>query len=439
MLEGFTQPKLIGRMKEKMGELTDSRTGKNTQYKMEDAGMGAFSVFFTQCASFLEHQETLKKAKGKRNAESIFGVMHIPSANQIRNMLDPVTPEVLNGMYREIFNRLEKAEIIKGMRSFSNKVLIALDGTEYFSSKKIQCDKCSHRTLKNEEINHYHGVITPVIVQSGNEHVICLEPEFIIPQDGKEKQDCEIEAAKRWVRKHGAYYTSKGVILLGDDLFSRQPFCQLIKHTGLHFILVCKPDSHEMLYKTVKFLENNGTLSTYAVRGWNGKQGEIYTYRYANDLPLNGEPNAMLVNWCELTITDEETGAFVYRNAFVTDFDVLETTVEAIARDGRSRWKIENENNNVLKTKGYHLEHNFGHGSQFLASFFLSLNLLAFLFHTVLNLVDMRYKLLRQILRKRELFFHDINALLRYIVFNNWDHLLDFMITGLEIEIPSSA
>ena len=106
MLEGFTQPKLIGRMKEKMGELTDSRTGKNTQYKMEDAGMGAFSVFFTQCASFLEHQETLKKAKGKRNAESIFGVMHIPSANQIRNMLDPVTPEVLNGMYREIFNRL---------------------------------------------------------------------------------------------------------------------------------------------------------------------------------------------------------------------------------------------------------------------------------------------------------------------------------------------
>jgi len=147
----------------------------------------------------------------------------------------------------------------------------------------------------------------------------------------------------------------------------------------------------------------------------------------------------MLVNWCELTVTQEETGAFVYRNAFVTDFDVLETTVESIAQDGRSRWKIENENNNVLKTKGYHLEHNFGHGHQFLASFFLSLNLLAFLFHTVLHLVDIRYKLLRQILRKRKLFFHDINALLRYIVFNNWDHLLDFMITGLEIEIPSSA
>jgi len=75
MLEGLTQPKMIGRMKEKLGELTDSRTGQNTQYEMQDAGMGAFSVFFTQCASFLEHQETLKKAKGKSNAESIFGVI----------------------------------------------------------------------------------------------------------------------------------------------------------------------------------------------------------------------------------------------------------------------------------------------------------------------------------------------------------------------------
>ena len=35
---------------------------------------------------------------------------------------------------------------------------------------------------------------------------------------------------------------------------------------------------------------------------------------------------------------------------------------------GRARWKIENETFNVLKTNGYNLEHNFGHGSQTLAS-----------------------------------------------------------------------
>ena len=81
-------------------------------------------------------------------------------------------------------------------------------------------------------------------------------------------------------------------------------------------------------------------------------------------------------------------------------------------RDGRARWKVENENNNVLKTKGYHLEHNFGHGSQHLASVLLSLNLLAFLFHTVLDLVDERYRAIRAELGKRRTFFQDVEALI---------------------------
>jgi hypothetical protein len=56
---------------------------------------------------------------------------------------------------------------------------------------------------------------------------------------------------------------------------------------------------------------------------------------------------------------------------------------------------VENENNNVLKTKGYHLEHNYGHGSQFLSITLLTLNLLAFLAHTFLHFVDLPYQAIR--------------------------------------------
>ena len=152
----------------------------------------------------------------------------------------------------------------------------------------------------------------------------------------------------------------------------------------------------------VDFLSSNEVLASYSKRRWNGRFGEIYTYRYANQLPLRGDQGALQVNWCELSVTREDTGEQVYRNAFITDFEVVETTVEAIVRDGRARWKVENENNNVLKTKGYHLEHNFGHGGQYLASLLLSLNLLAFLFHTVLDLVDEKYRLIRQASRSRQ-------------------------------------
>jgi len=189
----------------------------------------------------------------------------------------------------------------------------------------------------------------------------------------------------------------------------------------------------------VDFLIGNQTLSTYSVRKWNGRYGEIYAYRYANQLPLRGDQDAINVNWCEITITHEDTGEKIYHNAFVTDFEVRESNVETIVRDGRARWKVENENNNILKTKGYHLEHNFGHGSQYLASFLLTLNLLAFLFHTVLDLTDVRYQMIRQALRKRQRFFQHMETLLFYFPFNSWDHLLDFMFKGLDLITPAPA
>ena len=55
-------------------------------------------------------------------------------------------------------------------------------------------------------------------------------------------------------------------------------------------------------------------------------------------------------------------GRRLYLNAWIADGPITEHNVAALASSGRARWKIENENNNTLKTKGYHLEHNFGHG-----------------------------------------------------------------------------
>ena len=73
----------------------------------------------------------------------------------------------------------------------------------------------------------------------------------------------------------------------------------------------------------------------------------------------------------------------MHYNAFASNHLITDKTVDPIVNLGRAHWKIENENNNVLKTKGYHLEHNYGHGQEHLSAFLLTLNLLAFLFHTV--------------------------------------------------------
>jgi hypothetical protein len=433
MYEKLKLTSMVKSLKQVSSRFSDPRTRKNYIYEMEEVAMSAFGVFFTQSPSFLARQRDMKMQTGRSNAERLLGLNDLPSDNQIRNLLDGVSPDGLQPIYRQIFSDLEEAGEWKKYRSFANQLLIAIDGTEYFSSKAIHCENCNHREGRDGKIQYFHSVLTPVVVQAGNKHVIALEPEFILPQDGHEKQDCEIQAAKRWVEKWGEFYARRGVTLLGDDLFSRQPFCQAILEKHLHFILVCKEDSHADLTQTIAFLAANQVLGSRVVRRWVGKYAEIATYRFANQIALHGGTDALQVNWCEVSVIREDTGEQLYKNAWVTDFLLSDSTVEAVVRDGRARWKVENENNNVLKTKGYHLEHNFGHGSQTLAAVLLSLNLIAFLFHTVLDLVDDQYRAIRQKLVRRQTFFQDLEALLRYHTFESWEELLNFMAKGLEI------
>jgi len=418
-------------------QLPDYRTGANTQYEIRDAALSAFGIFFTQSRSFLAYQRLMEERKGKSNVSSLFGVERIPSDNQIRNLLDPQAPELLYGVFAKGLQALEASGQLEAFSSYGGQVLISCDGTGTLSSQKIHCPNCSQRELPSGERLYTHNAILPVIVKAGESRVLVLEPEFITPQDGYEKQDCERAALKRWVKRNGERLARHKYTLLGDDLYACQPICELFLEAGFHFILVCKPESHVALYEQVDFLEKNGEVEQLSRRHWNGRYAESHHYRWVNGVPLRRGAEALQVNWCEITITREDNGKRLYTNSFITLHQLRPENVVPIVRDGRARWKSENETNNVLKTKGYHLEHNFGHGAQFLANFMLTLNLLAFLFHTLLELLDEQYRLLRQHLVARRDFFNDLRALLRYMLFDNWNHLMRFMLVGLEL-IPDT-
>jgi hypothetical protein len=391
----------------------DRRTGDNTQYSMEDIGLSAFSVFFTQSPSFLAHQKTMQKAKGQSNAQSLFAIDQIPCDNHIRQSLDPVPPEKLFPLYDNVFQALRDQGILESFRAVQDTLLIALDGTWYFSSHTLHCPQCSCLEHKSGEKTYYHSAVTPVLVAPGQPHAIPLRPEFITPQDGHTKQDCEIAAAKRWLENNSLSYSGLKATLLGDDLYAHQPTCRRSLLLGFHFIFVCKPESHKTLYDWVNLLQPAQDLFILKRRVKNPRnQWETHTYRYANQVPLAEGEDALKVNWCELTVTDAE-GKVLYHNGFITDFKISESNVAAIIASGRARWKIENENNNTLKTKGYHLEHNFGHGKKHLASFLAALNILAFLYHTFLDFTDENYRLIRAHLPTRQTFFEDLRALTR--------------------------
>lgn len=435
MEQNLSLQSLMRHFRERWSTLPDTRKpNNNMKYTVADGVLSAFAVFFMQSSSFLAHQRLLQSKKGRNNARSLFQVQEIPSDAQIRNLIDPLAHTAFKEDFWYILDEMRSQQQLLRFRNDLQTYALALDGVNFFSSEKISCAKCLTRTDRTGTEHFYHSAITPVFVKPGQAQVFPLPPEFITPQDGQEKQDCERNAAKRWLGQYHGHFSAHSITYLGDDLYANQPLCQLIAETYQQFfIFICKPESHEGLYQWLDFLEKNNSLQTITHRHWNGKRGELWQYRFAPQIPLRNGGDALLVNWFELVMTDEKTGEILYHNSFVTNHPVTAANVAELTQVGRARWKIENENNNTLKTKGYHFEHNFGHGSQDLANVLAILNLLAFLLHTVQELLTPAYQRLRQTLGARKTFFNDLRALTRYMIFDSWDDLFRFMEDGLEL------
>ncbi|MDR0998919.1 MAG: ISNCY family transposase, partial [Treponema sp.] len=196
-----------------------------------------------------------------------------------------------------------------------NYHLVALDGVWFYQSGTVHCEHCLHQKKADGETLYYHDMVAAVVVKHGQETVIPLIPEFIRNEDGQEKQDCERNAAKRWLESNGESYRWLNPVFLGDDLYADYPTCEAIVEKGMHFLFTCKPDSHRWLYDSM----DEGCLEQKRVKTWTGRQHLEYRYRWYNGVELRAEQPTLKVNYLSLEIGNEEKGKATYRNSWVTD------------------------------------------------------------------------------------------------------------------------
>jgi hypothetical protein len=404
----------------------DSRRSTDLDYTMADIGLSAFSLFFMQSESFLAHQRHLERGQGTSNCHALFGMKKIPTDNYIRLMLDPVAPESLQPCFDQVLEQLRERDGLQAFQRLGGRTLVALDGTEYFCSQKLSCPQCLTRKRSNGKTEHYHAMLAAMIVAPGHNMVLPLMPEFITPQDGAEKQDCERNGAKRWLIAHGERVAPLRPVYLGDALFSSQPMAEAVLATGADFLFVCKKDSHKTLYEYVE----GAPLDEHAVTERKpGNRSLTYRYRWIEGVPLRDGRDAMNVNWLGVSILDAK-GKTTYDGAFVTSLPVTADNVVEIAACARARWKIENESFNVLKNNGYNLAHNFGHGKKYLARMFAAMNLLAFAFHTACDCLETLWKQAREAIGTRSRFFQELHIISAYVVFPTWTSLMITLVSG---------
>ncbi len=391
---------------------------------MADFGLSAFAMFFMQSASFLAFQHALEKGQGRSNCHTLFGIERIPSDNYIRDALDEADPARLQPCFERLETLFAEPEIRENFGRLGGRTLIAWDGTEYFCSQKLGCSNCLTRKRSKDKTESYHCLLSATVVAPGHSKVVPLMPEFIAPQDGAEKQDCERNAAKRWFEAHHGRLAGLRPIFLGDDLFACHPVGKMITAAGADFIFTRKPTSHKALYDFIDGAER----FRHEEKARRRDTTDTFRYRWIEAVPIRDGEDALLVNGIDFQIIDAK-GKLKYSMAWATSLPVDKENVAQIVACGRARWKVENENFNVLKNHGYELEHNFGHGEKFLAMTRTALNLLAFGWHSVLDILEPPWKTAREAATKRTSFFAHMLTLTAYVVFPSWKVFLESLAT----------
>ena len=425
---------IIKLIRKEFKKLPDKRDKKHLKYTIEDIATSAFSVFYFQSKSWLDFQRNMLSRAGRSNAKSLFDIDNIPSDNHIRDVLDDISIEKLQPIFDKVYKLLMKKETLKEYEYFDNTIMVLLDGTHYHSSKKIHCEHCQARERTDAKgskyTEYYHSAITPIIAHPKSNKVLPLFPEVISNKDGQKKQDCEINASKRWLdREHqvSKYYK---LLLLGDDLYCKTSLIKKVREKEHNYIFVCKETSHKKMYETINYVQKLEELDTKVVSKINkSRKKEIYHYKYLNEVNLTGDKDSIKVNWCSIEVKNEKDKV-VYSGAFATDYLIDEHNIEKIVEAGRTRWKVENENNNTLKTGGYNLEHNFGHGKKGLSEFLFTLNIFSYLTHTICLIHDDKYKELYGLINNRKTFFGHITTFSTFFYISDWIELFNKMIEG---------
>ena len=394
---------------------------------LTDALLSGFAMFSLKDPSLLAFQER----RNDDNLRSLYRIRQVPSDTYVRTLLDDIQPERFRPPFRAVFRQLQRGKLLEPFVFFHDCYLVSLDGTEYFASDKIHCASCLQRQGKDGKTTYYHQMLSASLIHPDHREVIPLMPEPIIKQDGTTKNDCERNAAKRWLEKFRKDHPHLHVIVTEDGLSANGPHILELKRHGVHFILGVKAGDHKPLFQRMESAFQEGKAHTLTLE--DTKTHVLHHFRWLVQVPLNDSHPDLLINFLEYwEISSAGTKYF----SWVTDLPLTPETVFTVMRGGRARWKIENETFNTLKNQGYHFEHNFGHGKQHLSVVFALLMMLAFLVDQVQQLCDPLFRAAwKKCTSKRQL-WEEMRTLFRGYLLNSFRELYEALVIGYAKQRP---
>jgi len=396
-----------------------------------DALLSGLALFFLKSPSLLAFER--ERTNNTFNLQALFGLKRIPCDTQMRTILDDVPPHHLRPAFTDLFRHLQRGKYLERYAYFQGHYLLASDGTTYFRSDTIHCERCLQKRSRDGVVSYYHSMLGMALVHPDCRAVVPLCPEAILQQDGVDKGDGERSATARALTHFRREHPQLPVILLEDALSAEGPHIQLLEQHRIRFILAVKPGKHVHLFEQWEQAETAGTVQVLTVVD---PDGTLRHYRWLIDVALNKTHVDIRVGMLQYwEIGARETRHF----SWITDLELQEQTVPMLARGGRCRWKIENETFNTLKNRDYAFEHNFGHGENNLTTVFATLMMLVFLIDQAQEIGDGLFQALCEKMGSKRRLWKRVLSLFEFFRFSSFRELHETLLNFQPIALPVLA
>jgi hypothetical protein len=408
-------------------KIADHRA-KNSKIPLVDILMSGFAMFSLKDPSLLAFDK--RRCNEPESLHGIYGIGIIPCDSQMRAAMDPVSPTVLRQPFLTLFRHAQRGKALEKLQWLDGHYLLALDGTGVYSSENVSSPYCLGKRKRNGVTEYYQQMLGAAFVNPDRKEVLPLCPEMIAKQDGSKKQDCERNAARRFLDNFRQEHPHLKCVVIEDGLSSNGPHIKdLMKH-DLRFILGVKQKDHVYLFEQLDKAVSAGEAMEFS-QTQADEPGVTHTFRFINGLALNKSHPDLLVNVLEYWQVDAKGKELYF--SWVTDLRLSCDNVYQITRAGRARWRIENETFNTLKNQGYNLGHNYGLGKKHLSAVFIHLMMLAFLVDQIQQLCCPLFQAAWQKCQSKTSLWESIRSVFKMFIVPSMEVILRVIVTNTKV------
>lgn len=346
---------------EELGNVEDPRKENYTDYTSEEL---LYQIILKNACT-IETMRQMTEWFGDANCASNLGkligrkIENIAHYDTINNFLERLEINELNNIKVGMVKRLIRNKSFNQARMRDNQWIVILDGTGLYHFREKHCENCLVKEITDREGNkkkvYYHNVLEAKIIIAEN-IVISIGTEFIENEsEDVDKQDCEINASKRLLKRIKEEFPKLKICILGDSLYAVESIIDICKDSGWNYLLRCKEGRQKNLIMDYRYVLESGEYGEKK----NILVEEKGTAKYVNHVEeITGKDfTANIFEYEYEQISKRTNKKNTVKFQWITDIELTNRNIEEMVKCGRKRWKIENEGFNTQKNILYKIEH----------------------------------------------------------------------------------